>query len=71
MLEPKDDLRHQLRPGVGGRDFDDRAVRGLWLRHTDLLRTAEFGVDIEGASLRAHRAGWPGGGTLFGGLCSA
>jgi hypothetical protein len=112
MLEPKDDLRHQLRPGphareslfynvllpdeglmvfvytwvdaadraghlfavvgdnnerlvfsavdgvdVGGRDFDDWAVRGLWLRHTDLLRTAEFGVDIEGASLRATFTG--------------
>jgi hypothetical protein len=112
MLEPKDDLRHQLRPGphareslfynvllpdeglmvfvytwvdsanraghllavvgdnnerlvfsavdgvdVGGRDFDDWAVRGLWLRHTDLLRTAEFGVDIEGASLSATFTG--------------
>jgi hypothetical protein len=42
---------------VGGRDFDDWAVRGLWLRHTDLLRTAEFGVDIEGASLRATFTG--------------
>jgi hypothetical protein len=112
MLEPKDDLRHQLRPGphareslfynvllpdegvmvfvytwvdaanraghlfavvgdnnerlvfsavdgvdVGGRDFDDWAVRGMWLRHTDLLRTAEFGIDVEGASLRATFTG--------------
>jgi hypothetical protein len=112
MLEPKDDLRHQLVPGphareslfcnvllpdegvmvfvytwvdaanraghlfavvgdnnerlvfsavdgvdVGDRDFDDWAVRGMWLRHTDLLRTAEFGIDIEGASLRATFTG--------------
>jgi len=28
---------------VGDRDFDDWAVDGMWLRHTDLLRTASLG----------------------------
>jgi hypothetical protein len=28
---------------VGDRDFDDWAVGGMWLRHTDLLRTASLG----------------------------
>ncbi len=39
---------------VGGRDFDDWVVQGLWLRHTDPLRGAEFGIDVDGASLRVE-----------------
>jgi hypothetical protein len=116
MLEPKDDLRHPLRPGphsreslfydlvlpdegllvfvytwvnaddqaghlfavVGddderlafsavdgvpahGRDFDDWRVEGpggaLWVRHSELLRTASYGAGAEGAELRVEFTG--------------
>jgi hypothetical protein len=116
MLEPKDDLRHHLRPGphsreslfydlvlpdegllvftytwvnadeqaghlfavvgddnqklafsaadgvpTGGRDFDDWRVDGaggnVWVKHTDLLRTASYGAAAEGASLTAELVG--------------
>lgn len=116
MLEPKDDLRHHLRPGphsreslfydlvlpdegllvftytwvnaderaghlfavvgddnqklafsatdgvpTGGRDFDDWRVEGdtgeVWVKHTDLLRTASYGASAEGASLTVEFTG--------------
>jgi hypothetical protein len=115
MLSPKDDLRHQLRPGphareslfynvllpgeglmifvytwvdaesraghlfavvgdnderlafsavdgvpVGDRDFDDWAVGDMWLRHSDLLRTASLGFSGDSVSLRAEFTGTHG-----------
>lgn len=112
MLEPKDDLRHSLRPGpfsreslfhnvllpddglmaflytwvnaddqggylfavvgeddhryafgaadgidVGRADFDDWAVGGAWLRHTELLQRAEFGAATDTATLTARFEG--------------
>lgn len=37
---------------VGGRDFDDWAVDGLTLRHTQLLETAELGFTGEGVEFQ-------------------
>jgi hypothetical protein len=42
---------------VGDRDFDDWAVEGMWLRHTDLLRSASLGFSGTSVSLRAELTG--------------
>jgi hypothetical protein len=42
---------------VGDRDFDDWVVAGMWLRHTDPLRTASLGFSGTSVSLRADFTG--------------
>lgn len=39
---------------IGDADFDNWEVHGVHLRHTDLLRTAEFGARAENATLTAQ-----------------
>jgi hypothetical protein len=61
--EDNEKLAFSAAEGVptGGRDFDDWRVPGdtgeVWVKHTDLLRTASYGASAEGASLTVEFTG--------------